>query len=236
MINELEQIKLDRQTNIELAQTDWTKSEIFKVLNEGLDTGIRMLLPDYMENQVIELKNAIFNSGVQDTLKNTVSEILKVNKENNINNKFENINDIKNTLESGDLIDGISDLLDKEIDSVKENKIITEKVANKLKDEKNTIVEQIENNLDVSFENQNKNFEKMEKYISNWKNSYNSKDFSKMQKEYNKMVKIMDELMPLENIINEFRTIENLQELIKNNGKNFDLSEETLELANKLIK
>ena len=78
-------------------------------------------------------------------------------------------------------------------------------------------------------------FQKMEKYIANWKNAYNSQDFSKMQREYNKMVKTMKELMPLENTINEYRTIENLQTLIKNNNKNFDLSDEALELANKLI-
>ena len=74
------------------------------------------------------------------------------------------------------------------------------------------------------------------KYISNWKDAYNSQDFSSMQKEYNKMKKTMNELMPLENIINEYKTIENLQSLIKNNGKNFDLTPEALELANKLIK
>jgi hypothetical protein len=45
----------------------------------------------------------------------------------------------------------------------------------------------------------------------------------------------MDSLMPLENTISEFRTIQNLQTLIKNNNKNFDLTPEALELANKLI-
>ena len=57
-----------------------------------------------------------------------------------------------------------------------------------------------------------------------------------MQKEYKKMEKIMSNLMPLEKTISEFRTIENLQTLIKNNGKNFNLSQEELELANILIK
>ena len=71
--------------------------------------------------------------------------------------------------------------------------------------------------------------------MTNWKEGFNSQDFSLMQKEYNKMVKVMDSLMPLENTLSEFRTIENLQSLIKNNGKNFDLSPEELELANKLI-
>jgi len=230
-------IETNLDNYIETSQIDWTTSKIYEVLNNGFDAGIRLLLPDYIENEVIDLKNNILNSGVQNVLRNTVIDVLKVGKEKGAfsKNKFESVNEVKETLESGNLIDGISDLLDKEIDSVKENKIITEKVADRLKDEKNTIIEQVENNFDVSFENQIKNFGKMEKYIENWKNAYNSKDFSKMQREYNKMAKIMNELMPLENTINEFRTLENLQTLIKNNGKNFDLTPEALELANKLI-
>ena len=41
--------------------------------------------------------------------------------------------------------------------------------------------------------------------------------------------------MPLENVITKAKVVENLHNLIKNNGKNFNLSKEELELANKLI-
>ena len=56
-----------------------------------------------------------------------------------------------------------------------------------------------------------------------------------MEKEFNKMEKIMKDLIPMENTFKNYRNIENLQNLIKNNGKNFNISQEEIELANKLI-
>jgi hypothetical protein len=40
--------------------------------------------------------------------------------------------------------------------------------------------------------------------------------------------------MPTENTIKQARIIENLHTLIKNNNKNFDVSDEQIELAKKL--
>ena len=56
-----------------------------------------------------------------------------------------------------------------------------------------------------------------------------------MEKQYNKIEKELENVMPLENTINKARVVENLHSLIKNNGKNFNLSEEEKELAKKLI-
>ena len=73
-----------------------------------------------------------------------------------------------------------------------------------------------------------------EKYINNWKEYFNNKDFDGMQKEYNKIEKQIDNLIPIEKTINDVRTIENLHNLIKNNGQDFNLTQEQLELAEKL--
>ena len=55
-----------------------------------------------------------------------------------------------------------------------------------------------------------------------------------MEKEYEKLEKELENLIPLENTINEARTIENLHNLIKNDGQDFNLTKEQLELAEKL--
>ena len=46
---------------------------------------------------------------------------------------------------------------------------------------------------------------------------------------------VITDLMPLEQTIKEARIIENLHTLIKNNGQNFELTEQQQELANLLI-
>mgnify|MGYP003506551696 CR=1 FL=1 len=51
-----------------------------------------------------------------------------------------------------------------------------------------------------------------------------------MQK-YRKIQEYLQEVVPLEEVLEKARKVENLHELIKNNGKNFDLSDEQKELA-----
>ena len=74
----------------------------------------------------------------------------------------------------------------------------------------------------------------MENHISNWKDSFSKKDFVNMEKEYKKIKIDLKELVPIENTINNARNIEILHNLIKNNGQDFNLTQEEMELANKL--
>ena len=55
-----------------------------------------------------------------------------------------------------------------------------------------------------------------------------------MEKEYKKIKTELKDLVPIENIINNARSIELLHNLIKNNGQDFKLTQEEIELANKL--
>jgi len=55
-----------------------------------------------------------------------------------------------------------------------------------------------------------------------------------MDKTYKKLETELKKVIPLESTINEARQVENLHNLIKNNGKNFNISQYELELANKL--
>lgn len=54
------------------------------------------------------------------------------------------------------------------------------------------------------------------------------------KKEYKKLEKQIKDIAPIEKTINEAKTIEVLHNLIKNNGQNFNLSSEELEVVEKL--
>ena len=56
-----------------------------------------------------------------------------------------------------------------------------------------------------------------------------------MEKEYKKIIKELDNIVPLENVIKKAREIENMHLLIKNNGQDFNISREHIELAKKLV-
>lgn len=70
--------------------------------------------------------------------------------------------------------------------------------------------------------------------MNNWKEHYKNKNFQGMDREYKKIEKEIDNLIPIERTIRNVRTIENIHNLIKNNGQDFNLTKEEIELAEKL--
>ena len=110
----------------------------------------------------------------------------------------------------------------------------TNNVAKNIKQGKNIILNNLESNISNTFSNQYKAIENTNKYILNWRNYFENKDFSGMEKEYNKIEKQLKNIAPIESTIKNARTIEVLHNLIKNNGQDFNLTKEQLELAEKL--
>ena len=142
---------------------------------------------------------------------------------------------MQSAIEAGGLIEGISSLLDTIVNKVNEKGIINYNIANTIKQGKNVILNSIENNIEEKFKEQNIEVRNIEKYMNNWKENFNNKNFEGMEQEYRKIEKILDNLVPIEKTINQARTIENLHNLIKNNGQDFNLNQEQLALAEKLI-
>ena len=142
---------------------------------------------------------------------------------------------MQNAIKSGGLIDGISSLLDLTIDNVRKAGLVNNNVAKNIKQGKNIILNNSESNISNTFSNQYKAIENTNKYISNWRNYFENKDFSGMEKEYNKIEKQLKNIAPIESTIKNARTIEVLHNLIKNNGQDFNLTKEQLELAEKLV-
>ena len=142
---------------------------------------------------------------------------------------------MQNAIKSGGLIDGISSLLDLTIDNVRKAGLVNNNVAKNIKQGKNIILNNLESNISNTFSNQYKSIENTNKYISNWRNCFENKDFSGMEKEYNKIEKQLKNIAPIESTIKNARTIEVLHNLIKNNGQDFNLTKEQLELAEKLV-
>ena len=125
-------------------------------------------------------------------------------------------------------------MLDKAIDLSEDKNLLDKSVCNIIKAGKNTILEQDSKNIEEELTFQIKSIEKLNKYCTNWNEYYGDKDFEGMEKEYKKMKVQIKNIIPIENTIKNTRYIENLHNLIKNNGKNFDLSNEEIELAKKL--
>lgn len=92
----------------------------------------------------------------------------------------------------------------------------------------------IKKGVDNTLDNQVEAIEKLDKYITKWNKYYNEQNFVNMEYQYSKIEEYLKEVIPLEDVLKRARAVENLHELIKNNGRNFDLTQEEKELATML--
>lgn len=222
--------------NLEKKQNNFLNSNIGKVINNGIDIGLRYILPDLIEQEVIEVKNALIKSGLNEGIHTAVDNIVNIGKSaiGIITGDFQNISQIKKAVEQGGIIDTVSDIIDFATNKAKKAGLINNTVSSLIKTGKNSILNNVSNGIEKELSNQEKNIEKLEKYSNNWKEYYSNEDFDGMQKEYIKIKEKLKETIPIEEVIKNAREIETLHNLIKNNGQDFNLSLEELELVKKL--
>ncbi len=217
-------------------QKSFLETTLGKAINTGLDIGIRYLMPDLIEEQIIDIKDSFLKNGFQDGIKTAIDSAINLGKSalGIITGNFEDINQMQTAVKNGGIIDSVSNVLNSVINKVVDNGVISNSVGKVIKNGKNALLSNITKNIESEFENQVNNIEKLEKYTNNWKECFNNKDFDGMEREFDKIEEQLENIAPIEKTIQSARTVENLHTLIKNNGKNFDLSQEEIELAKML--
>ncbi len=218
-------------------QKSFLETSLGKIINGGIDLGLRALLPDFIEDTVIEIKDSILTDGVKEGIKTAIDNVIDLGKSvvGIFTGKFESVSQINDVVKKGGLIDTVSDILDWGIDKAKENDLISDTTATIIEKGKDTILNTVNSNIENSLLSQMESVEKIDEYIENWNEYYQNQDFDNMEKEFEKMEEELEKIVPLENIITKARQVENIHNLIKNNGNNFNLSAEELALADKLI-
>ena len=230
------EIKIENKLINQNEQKNFLETTLGKTIHTAIDLGIRALLPDFIDEQLINVKNNLINYGLKDGIQESVSDAIDLGKSaiGIITGNFENVSQMQQAVKTGGLIDGISSLLDNVVDKVRKAGLIDSAVARTIKQGKNVILNNVENNIETTFNKQYEAIEYIDKYINNWKNYFERKDFLGMEKEYKKIKKQLINIVPIEKTINNAKEVETLHELIKNNGQNFDLSQEQIELVKKL--
>lgn len=234
------------ENNIEIAnnlgdkfknlQENFIKTDIGKAINSAIDIGLKAILPDLIEDQVIDVKNAILENGFKDGIKEIIDSAINTGKSaiGIITGNFENVSQIQMAVKNGGILDKVSELLDYTINLAKDKNLIDKNTSLLIKNGKNSIIKSVEEKIEETLTNQIKAIEKVEKYCNNWNIGYASQNINEMEKAYKNIKNNLEKIVPIENIINKARTIENLHNLIKNNGNNFNLSDEEKILAEKL--
>ena len=227
---------LSNENNIEENQRNFLQTNIGRAVNTGINVGIRYLLPDIIEDQVIEIKDSFLQNGLKEGIQTAVDASINFGKSalGIVTGKFESVEQMQTAVKSGGIIESISNVINYTINKFVEKGNIPTSIGNTIKNGKDAILNNITQNIENEFKNQISNIEKINKYTENWKNYFNNKDFSGMQREYEKIHAKIKEIVPIENTIKTARVVENLHQLIKNNGQDFNLTNEELELAKML--
>lgn len=225
------------ETVTQESQNKFLKTSIGKTINNALDVGLKMVLPDMIEDQVIEVKNILLNHGLREGINTAIQSAINLGKSalGIVTGKFDNLSQVHTAVKKGGIIDTLSDVIGNVVDRAKDDKLISKGTAKLITNGKKSILNTISNNLEEKYLGEIKSLEKISKYIENWNQYYQTKDLEGMEKEYKKIKTEINTLVPFENTMKEAKKIENVHKFLKNKGKNYAISEEEKQLIEKLL-
>lgn len=227
--------EIKNDIKIENNQDKFLDTFLGKTINGAIDIGLKTILPDLIENQIIDIKNALLMNGLTEGIQTAVKSAVNFAKSaaGIITGNFQNIDQIKIATDSGGIIDTISNVLDYSLDKIYHKGIINSTVNSIIKKGKNIILNTVSTNIKKEMNEQNNLINNLENSIESWKIAYNNKDLVLMNKIYEKIEKNINKIVPLENLIKDIRKIENIHNFIKNRGNNIEITELEKDLIEK---
>ena len=130
--NNIEQEKLEKEQN------SFLQTNLGRAINGGIDLGLRALLPNFIEDEVISIKDSLITEGFSAAISTAIEEATNLGKSamGLITGTFENISQVNKAIKKGGLIDTISDILDTGISWAQKHGYIEKGTAKTIKKRK----------------------------------------------------------------------------------------------------
>ena len=216
-------------------QEKFVESNFGKIVKEVMNVGIRVALPDFAENMVIDVTNSLYDNGLKDGIKEIWNNIKSYGKSflGVSTGKFENIEQIQKATKNGGILDTISSAFDFALEKAVDNEKITRKTRQSIKTQKNEMIKKMKKEIEAEVDNQEINVQKINEYATKWQEAFDNKNLKGMKNANKNLKKYLENTMPLENILSESKKIDIIQNLVENTGS-FDITNEEKELAGAL--
>ena len=100
--------QITNDVSIENKQRNFLQTNIGKAVNTGLNIGLRYILPDVIEDQVIEIKDSFLQNGFKDGVQTAIDSAINFGKSalGIVTGNFENVQQMQTAVKSGGIIDG----------------------------------------------------------------------------------------------------------------------------------
>ena len=236
-LNLTNQNQIQNTQNLENKQNKFLDTMLGKAVNTGINLGIRALLPNFIEDQVIGLKDTLIKEGLGATIKQAINSTIDLGKSvvGITTGHFDNLNQARNVVKNGGILDTISGGLSFALNLANKKGLIPDKITDIIKGGKEIIVDSVKSNIESEFEDQFRKVSTLNKNIERWKDFYEQKDFDGIRRETNNIQRNIKSLFPIETTIKEARRVENLYKIIERKGGDFNLTEEEIDLAKRLV-
>lgn len=84
-------------------QKNFLETDLGKTINSALDIGLKAILPNLIENQIIEIKDVILKQGFKEGIKETINSGIDIGKSITgvVTGNFENISQVQLAIKNG---------------------------------------------------------------------------------------------------------------------------------------
>ena len=132
----------NKNLEVEKKQKSFLETTLGGIINTGLNLGIKYLLPDFVEDEVINIKDTILNEGFKEGLNTAIDEAVDLGKSaiGIVTGKFDDVSQMQKAVENGGIIDTISKGIDTAINKVTEKGKLNDTISNVIKKGKNLIL------------------------------------------------------------------------------------------------
>lgn len=208
-------------------QNNFLGDLLSKVVNSAVDAGIRYLFPNTVSKEIIMLKNKIFTKRFKTELKNTINKVLKKGKREigRSDISLKSIKEVHQSLYRGNILNNISNLINRYIEEKKEIGKIDEEISKRISDNKESLMQNISTNIENELINQMREINILRKYNLEWKKAFENKDLEETRKIYSEIERRAEKVIPIKNIIEDIEKINRIQKILELNKGDFKRAE-----------